>query len=142
MSFRLSLISSLVSHLFFSNITKQSFPFIWKSAEVVLPMQRSELCRQRGRKNTKTGLWNKSYISKYCLSLTGNCYLLGPTCKVNFWGSVPCKQSSTHESSDVSYEIFEVVHPNPQELLFFFLNLFTFLHFRYLWGTEGCTAYT
>ena len=67
-------------------MTKPSFPLIWKSAEVVLPMQRSELCRQRGRKNTKTGLWNKSYISKYCLFVTGNCYLLGPTCKVNFGG--------------------------------------------------------
>ena len=117
----------------FSNMTKPSFPFIWKSAEVVLPMQRSELCRQRGRKNTKTGLWNKSYI----LSLTGNYW--------NFWGSVPCKQSSTHESSDVSYEIFEVVHQNPKELLFVLNNLL-YLHFCisdwYLWGTEGYTVYT
>ena len=38
------------------------------------------------QENTKAGLWNKSYIPKYCLSLTGNCYLLGPTCKVNFGG--------------------------------------------------------
>ena len=33
---------------------KPSFFFFWKSAEVVLPMQRSDLCRQRGRKNTRT----------------------------------------------------------------------------------------
>ena len=42
----------------------------------------------------------------------------GSNMQGEFWGSVPCKQSSTHESSDVSYEIFEVVHPNPQELLY------------------------